>query len=229
MSKTKVVIATPLKEVAALDAPHPFYRTTLEQLALLEDSPYEFHVASMEGGICHARNKMVDKAKKLGAKWVVWWDYDIEPAPADILRLLGHKLPIVAALYTTRTDKNPHYVANFMHEVEVQKDGLLQVIEAGTGLQVNHIQVFENLDRIYPTIAYTDRDTGERLHAYFQQIVLQTDLKPDGDWLTEDYFFHYLCRLAKIGIFVDTKIKVKHRGKDGKLYPAEWPPVPVDA
>lgn len=226
--KTRVMIATPLKDARTLDKPHPFYRTTLEQVALLDGSPYEFLFATMAGGICHARNCLVDAAKKQGVKWILWWDYDIEATAEDILRLLSHKQPIMCGLYTTREEKNNHWVANFLHEVTLQKNDALQVLEAGTGLQLNHIEVFTNLDRIYPNIGYTDRDSGIRLYGYFQQVVMATDVKPDGDWLSEDFFFHYLCRLAQIGIWVDTKVKVKHRGPDGVLYPAVWPPIPID-
>jgi len=229
--KIKIVIATPLKDARTLNQPHPFFQKTAEQIAQIQDSPYEFYFATMEGGICHARNKMVQAAKKLGAQQIVWWDYDIEATVDDMMKLVTNKLPIVGALYTTREDRG-HWVANFMHEVELQEGGMLQVIESGCGLKKYHMEVFYILDKVYEGIAYTDRDTGERLHGYFQQIVMQTDLKPDGDWITEDFFLDHLCRHSRtkgMGIFVDTTIKVKHRGPDGTLYPTgDWPPVPID-
>ena len=229
--KTKILIATPLKYASQINDPHPVFKRTLEELAKMEDCEYEFYFATMDGGICRARNLMVHEAKKMGVKKIVWLDYDIEPTTEQLLRLVSHKQAIVGALYTTREERG-HWVANFMHEVELQPNGLLQVIESGSGLKCYHMEVFRILDEVYEGIAYSDRDTGIRLHAYFQQVCMKTDLKPDGDWITEDFFLDYLCRHSRtpgMGIWVDTTIKVKHRGPDGTLYPTgDWPPIPID-
>ena len=62
---------------------------------------------------------------------------------------------------------------------------------------------------------------------------------------SEDYFFCWLCRHSPVdsgevnedqkpkvklgmGIFVDTQLKLKHRGVDGREYPEVWPPIPID-
>ena len=227
----KVLIVTPLKDAGTLDAPHPFFRKTLEQVALLESSGYEFHFATMEGGICRALNEMVATAREEKFKWIVRWDYDIEPLNGvlDLLRLLGHRAPVVGSLYTRREPNSP-YVANFMHEVQVQSDGLLQCIELGGGFMKAHIEVFENLERIFPNLSYTDRDTGKHRCAFFQQGAYPTDLKPDGDWMTEDFFFSWCCRMVKIPLWLDTQIRCRHRGKDEVRFPLNdaWPELPVD-
>jgi hypothetical protein len=226
--KIPVLIATPLKDYKTLDKPHPYFRATLEDIAKLEDSPYEFTFATMDGGICHARNRMVHEAKKRKMKWLLWWDYDVEATIDHVLRILGHKRPRCAALYTTR-EKDGHWCTNFMHEVTLQPGNLLQVIESGQGFKLEHMQVYENMEASYPGFWYTDRQTGERMFGYYQHRIQPTDLKPDGDELPEDFWFDYLCRMAKIGLFVDTTMKLKHRGPDGTLYPTgDWPPIPMD-
>lgn len=222
------MIATPMRAWLGPDSLHPKMREALACLAQLSDDPecpYYFEMATIEGGLARGRNIIAKRFLAGGCKWLLSWDDDIEATAEDVLRLLAHHRPFVAGLVTTRSD-NPHYVATFMHEVELQKNGLLQVIEVGTPFQLVHRQVFEEIARIYPKLEYSDRDTGERVFAFYQQLAMVTDLRPDGDFLSEDYFFCHLCRHSKVGMFVDTTMKLYHRGKDGTLYPKEWPPIP---
>lgn len=226
--KIGVWVATPMRHWMGEDALHPHFKRQLQELAAMNDDPacpYHFTFSVVEGGLIIGRNKLAAAFLASGAKWLVAWDDDIEATAADVLKLLSHKRPVVAGMYCRREARSV-WVCNFMHEVELQKGGLLQVIESGIGFKCYHREVFTELARIYPEIAFTERESGEILHGYFQNCAVRTDLKPDGDWLSEDYFCDYLCRMARIGMFVDTTIRVKHRGKDGTLYPEDWPPIP---
>lgn len=237
--KIGVMVATPVRYWRGVDGLPEVVKREAAQLAELSESPEcpcYFVAATAVGGIARARNAVVHQFLASPCKWLLFRDDDLH-APGDrpelvdaLFRLLSHKKPIVAGLYTTRED-NPHWVTNFMHEVKLQGDGLLQVIETGTGFKLYHRQVFENLIRIYgEQIGYTERATGERMYAFFQQVAVKTDLQPDGDFLTEDYYCDYLCRHAGIGIFVDTTVKLLHRDGDGTLYPKDgaFPPIPID-
>lgn len=236
--KTIVWVTVSQRKFDGVQQFHPNLKrllNSLHDLSVDESCPYEFYLAVMVGGIARARNKMTHAFKLANlqnenVKWLLTLDDDIETNPdaSDILRLLSHKRPLVGALYTTREVEGVHWVANFMHEVELQKGGLLQVLELGTAMKLHHILVFTELERILAdSINYTDRDTGERITAYYQQVVLKTDVRPDGDFLPEDFFFDHLCRMCKIGIFVDTTMKLKHRGPDETLYPVgDWPAIP---
>lgn len=223
-TKIGVLIAIPVRYWRGPDQFHPGLRALLNELGRLsldETCPYEFTWAVCSGGLVRARNRMIPEARKAGVRWVVWLDDDIAATAANILTLLGHRKPIVAGLYCVR-DIKPQWVCNFLHEVELQPGNLLQVFEVGLGLKAYHMQVFDELDRLYPAIAYSDRDTGEKGRGYFQHCVI------DGDLLPEDYFCDYLCRRVKIAIWVDVSLKLRHRGPDGTMYPVndEWPPIP---
>lgn len=236
--KTVVWVTVSQRKFDSVQQFHPKLKrllNSLHDLSVDPTCPFEFYLAVMVGGIARARNKITHAFKLANkenpnVKWLLTLDDDIETAEdgSDILRLLGHKRPLVGVLYTTREVEGVHWVTNFMHEVEIQKGGLLQVLETGTGMKLHQIKVFTELERILQdSINYTDRDTGERITGYYQQVVLKTDVRPDGDLLPEDFFFDHLCRMCKIGIFVDTTIKLKHRGPDGTLYPVgEWPAIP---
>lgn len=239
ITKTSVMLATPVRYWKSIEQFHPDFQATLNRLAELSADPlcpYEFQWACCTGGICVARNRMVSNFKKERKanprlKWLVWWDDDIVATAEDIIRLISHKEAICGALYVQRTsDEKTHWCANFMFDAELHtegvKEGLLQVVECATGLKAHHFQVFDILESMYPNLKYFDRNTGEEHWGFFQQAVMNEDFP------TEDYFLDWLCRQAAphvkgLGITVDTKLKLKHRGSDGTLYPVgDWPPIP---
>jgi hypothetical protein len=174
-------------------------------------------------------------------KWLYWHDHDMgkdaDELVACLLRLLSHKLPVVGAMYTTKGDK-PHWCINFLHEVEMQPNGLLQVFETGIGGLLTHYQAYDAIESVHKILEYTDRDTGERHIAFFQEIAIEKVPYP------EDYFFCWLCRntvilsptkekpknaTMGIPIYVDTNVRLHHRDADGKAYPTgDWPPIPID-
>lgn len=226
-AKTSVMVATPVRYWKGIEQFHPDFQALLSKLAELsndETCPYEFQFATITGGIVRARNKMVgnflaQRKANPNLKWIVFLDDDMDVQAQDIIRLLSHKQPIVGAMYTRRTDP-PLWVANFMFDAVLQPNGLLQAAECGTGLKAYHWQVFTELIRLFPTIRYFERDTGQEQHGFFQQVIMNEDAP------SEDYFLDYLCRQARIGVWLDTNTKIKHRDQDGKLWPQEWPPIP---
>ncbi len=227
--KIGVVVATPLKNLSSL-ADLPRHHTDfMEELAILTSDPtcpFEFTWATVDMGIVPARNKIVANFLQGPCRWLLWKDVDIVAKAAHVLRLISRKLPIIGGLYTTK-EEHAHWVANFLFEAEPQKDTVLQVVECGTGLKLYHREVFEKLAEHWPQIAYTDRDTGEKLHGFFQHAVIYHDLQAAGDLLPEDYFCDFLCRQLKISIWVDTAIKLRHEAHDGTLYPkGDFPPIP---
>lgn len=210
---------------------------------------YTFEFVAAAGGMCRARNTCTAEFLT-SAEFLLWLDDDLDKDQnrdgpgtlADmILRLLSHRQPAVGALYCTRK-KRPQWACTFMPSAllsdDSQKDGLLQVAELAGGATLFHRKVFEELKRIFgdeplaatpkqPSINYRDRDTGETVAGFYQNIVV------DGDLLSEDYWMSYLCRCARIPLLVDTKIKLRHYEKDakGKLisYPeGDWPPIPAE-
>lgn len=206
----------------------------LRELAGHPDYVFEFAVAV--GGHCRAKNTLVhDFLNKTNHTWLQWWDDDLYPEGTSvsqaILRLLSHRQAYVGAPYCKRA-KRPMWAATFMptavEEHGVQFD-LLQMAELAGGATLVHRKCYTELRRIFAeevsaeaanTIEYRDRDTGEKMHAFYQQMVVGKDL------LSEDYFMNYLMRCAKIGILMDTKLPCKHRDSDGTFYPAEFPAMP---
>ena len=253
VQKILVMVATPTRHlpkrwdegkgcwVLQFTPNHERFLTELEALSLDDTCPYEFMFATVEGGRTWGRCRLVSHFRKMrrqypNMRWLYWHDDDVEQTGAGLLRLLSHRQPVVGAMYTTK-EKDCHWVANFMHEVQVQANGLLQVVEVGLGALLTHYQVYDVIEACNEGLLYTDRTTGERHLGFFQEVVL--DKMP----YSEDYFFCLLMRHAKladpteddpdhrklgIGIFVDTELRLRHYGGDGKAWPEEWPPIPMD-
>lgn len=198
---------------------------------------YSFEFIAVVGGLCRARNTAVAEAIGSGAVFVIWQDDDLLVADgynslAEVwLRLLSHRQNCVGALYCTRK-RRPTWAATFMAAAgapQPNADGLLQVAELATGLCCIHVRtVYGELGRIFggdkdkgeAGIKYRDRDTGETVFGFYQNVVV------DGDLLSEDYFLNYLMRCAKIPILCDTKIKVRHVEPNGAVYPeGDFPPI----
>ncbi len=247
LTKIAVMVATPMRKFVGWDPVHEQFLHKLAELSADDTCPYEFFQSVVEGGRTWGRCRAVTNFRKMRRKfpqlkWLYWHDHDMGKDAYELvfvlLKLLSHKLPVVGAMYTTKGE-NPHWCTNFMHEVEMQQNGLLQVFETGCGGLLTHYQVYEAIEASHTIIQYTDRDTGERHQGFFQEIVIDHVPYP------EDYFFCWLCRNAKIlnpteedpkritigvGVFVDTNARLHHRDSDGKAYPFndEWPPVPID-
>lgn len=198
---------------------------------------YTFEFIAVVGGLSRARNTAIGEAIKSEAVFVIWQDDDLLAADgygglAEIwLRLLSHRQPCVGALYCTRK-RRPTWACSFMPAAgapQPNADGLLQVAELATGLCCFHVKVvYGEIARIFggskdtqePGIKYRDRDTGETLFGFYQNVVV------DGDLLSEDYFLNYLMRCARIPILADTKILARHVDADGSVYPeGDFPPL----
>lgn len=199
---------------------------------------YEFEFAAAVGGMCRARNNCVAEMLKEPIHFIIWNDDDLVRADgyhglAEVwLRLLSHRMPIVGAIYCTRK-KRPTWAATWMPSAEYQPDrnGALQVAELAGGLKCIHRKVFTEVARIFgpdereqskASIRYRDRDSGETMFGFYQNVVMDRDL------MSEDYYLDYLARCIQIPIFADTGIKVRHVGADGAVYPeGDWPPIPA--
>ena len=227
-TKTKigVLVATPMRSFSGFHPQHEAFLAELARLSEDPDCPYEFWQSVVEGGRTWGRCRMVSNMRKLrlqypNLKWLYWHDDDVEQTAEGLLKLLSYKLPVVGAMYATK-EKDCHWCANFLHEVKLQPNGLLQVYELAVGALLTHYEVYEKIEERFAAILYTDRNTGERHQGFFQEVVIER--VP----YSEDYFFCYLMRNTGIGIFADTNMKLKHRGSDGTLFPSVWPPIPVD-
>lgn len=223
--KTLVTIAVPLARFeSAKDLPRHI-SSLLEALAAIE-SPWLFELAVCVGhNVCHSRNQMVAEFMRGEGRYILFLDDDLLATPDDVLRILSHKLHIVAGMYVTREAK-AHWVLNPYREAVVNDNGLLPVGEIGTGFKCYHRSVFEYLSKQEPTLGYIE-DDGSTSWGFFCMGVVQADGR--SRFLTEDYWMDQLCRKHNILVHADTKIRLIHQDRiTGKAYPLnnQWPVLP---
>lgn len=230
-----VLIATPCKGEITL-----YYIRSLIELVdagkLYPDT--RFHFRFLAGtSVNFARNQLAQEAKELGVDKLVFIDSDLGNWFPQVLRLIDHKLPIVAGLYTAKKLGAPPWLEPAPGE-KPTADGILRVNEVATGFMcIDVAEVFGKLEKFYPESAYVARnnptDAPKVCFEHFPMGVMGPNSFEDkiqsikkaktlaavkkilkrtepGNIRGEDYYFCYRCRMAGIPVYADTKILVPH-------------------
>lgn len=209
--------------------------------------PLSFSTIGNESLVTRARNEMVGEFLASDATHLMFIDADISFDPVDVFRLALPIRDVVAAAYPTKglaweravgakteieaAKSTINYVINLdpeltkntkedgMLDVKLE-DGLLEVMDAGTGFMLIYRGVFDKLREEYgDEIAYVSdsatvqndgtivRETVER-HAYFDTSIEVST----GRYLSEDYTFCRRWQSVGGRIFIDPKIILNHHG-----------------
>lgn len=209
------------------------YKEPIRQLSLHPDLPWRIELnITGGGGVIRARNRFASDfmAKTSNPNDRLFFvDYDLMPTAQNYVDILLHDLDVVGGMYTTRAD-NGHWVLNKLSGVAPHRNGLLQVMELGTGFKCFKRACFQKtLDKNPWLDCESDFDHRKRELGFFSAgPVWDKQLWPGrGRWLTEDYWYDWICRDCDIPIVAQTKIKLYHKDDfSGKVYPAQFPPDP---
>jgi hypothetical protein len=159
--------------------------------------------------VTRARNKVVHNFLKTDKEYLMFIDSDILFQATDINRLRAHNKTIVGGVYFKK--KLPY---SAVCNRSIEDHGQLNVMqEAGTGFLMIKRSVFEDIMKMAPEYFYkneSDEDEG-RYYDFFRVGIV------NGRYLSEDYYFCHLARLAGHKIWLDTQLYVKHVGR------AEYP------
>lgn len=239
--KPLVWIATPLRHFEtdgkltpeAFDTLAEHYKEPIRSLSAWPDMPWNIELnITGGGGIFQARNRFVSDFMEKGGEpddRLLFWDYDLMPNAQDLVNLLCHDLSIVGGLYTTRAEQG-HWVMNKLPGASPNANGILPVMELGTGLKCYKRRVFTKVLEDNPWLnCESDHDHRKRVLSFFSMgPVWDTKLWPGrGRALTEDYWLDWLTRESGFVTCVDTKIKLRHKDDHtGKIYPAAFPDDP---
>jgi hypothetical protein len=206
-------------------------------LAKGEDNPtgWKFTVMKIGNqGLAKARNLLTFIARCTPASRLVMIDGDIPAKPAHVLQLLASGEEVVGALYPKK-EFELKWVGEF--EAADPKNpppaGHWPAKSIGTGLiEIRMTAIDRILDRLArgrwfdhrPLVQWFESDEdapvyglqkGDRIHDVWGQGVISDDWfgRTYPRYLTEDYFFSYLCRKAGIPVWVDTRCQVGHLGR----------------
>lgn len=159
--------------------------------------------------VTRARNKIVAKFMESNFDYLMFIDSDIQFKMGDINRLRSHGKTVIGGVYLKKTI--PYVpVAN---RREGSEDGLEVMKEVGTGFMMIHRSVFEDIRAMQPEFSY-DADDDEETASYYDYFRVGV-VEEDGRkrYLSEDYYFCYLARLAGHKIYYDTSVFTTHIGR----------------
>ncbi len=164
---------------------------------------------------CHtqidmARSLLATSALQMGADVAFFLDHDIVFDPADVLTLADAARDtqgIVGAPYAMRrmgAGVEGGVAGSSKEIVYFEGGGVYPAAQMGMGFTAIHRSVFERLDAL-PEMAMRRTRDGE-CRPYFEKIVV------DGYWMHEDSSFLIRAEREGIPMFLDTRIRVFHRG-----------------
>lgn len=208
-----------------------------------------------ESLITRARNRLVGQFLETPGTHLFFIDADLRFHPGDVLRLLAHDRPVVAAAYPAKAVREDNIVGHVFDDVEqvrrattqyvvnvlfdddeamarneaTLKDGLIEVLDAGTGFLCIKRHVIDELIAAHPELTYypertyqADPNDPQPEWAIFDTLI------DAGRYLSEDYAF---CRRwQQLGgeVWLDPSIALDHLGTHTfRGYPLAAGPAPT--
>lgn len=183
-----------------------------------------------ESHIDRARNKLANRFMRTRYNWLLFIDADVVFPPSAVAALWVHGMKgarIVAAPYATKGIV-PLFAVNVMPGQQRNADGLVEVVNAGTGFMLINRSVFETLEREGRAeehmlgINDPDFSTHKTARAYFKSGVRKVRY-PNGEevklWLTEDYMLCYEWQKCGGKVLMDYRHQLQHLG--AATYPVD--------
>ena len=244
LRKNKLFVATPMYGGMA----HGLYikssldlQTTMNKYAIETKFSFLFN----ESLITRARNYLVDEFLRSDHTHLLFIDSDIHYNPQDVLALMALDKDVIGGPYPKKSMNwgniaqaaraNPNmdpkeleqlvgeYVFNVVKGTkQFSVTEPLEVMEIGTGFMMVKREVFERMEKEYPTIKYKPDHIGQAnfdgsryIHAYFDTVIDYKESITGGGserYLSEDYMFCQMWRKIGGSIFLCPWMKTQHVG-----------------
>jgi hypothetical protein len=244
LRKNKLFIATPMYGGMA----HGLYikssldlQTTMNKYAIETKFSFLFN----ESLITRARNYLVDEFLRSDHTHLLFIDSDIHYNPQDVLALMALDKDVIGGPYPKKSmnwgniaqaaranpNLDPKELENLVGEYvfnvvkgtkQFSVTEPLEVMEIGTGFMMVKREVFERMEKEYPTIKYKPDHIGQAnfdgtryIHAYFDTVIDTKDSITGGGserYLSEDYMFCQMWRKLGGSIFLCPWMKTQHVG-----------------
>jgi UDP-glucose:(glucosyl)LPS alpha-1,2-glucosyltransferase len=208
-----------------------------------------------ESLITRARNRLVAQFLETPGTHLFFIDADLRFHPSDVLRLLTHDRPVVAAAYPAKAVREENvvgrvfadveqvrrattqYVVNVLFEDEeamarneaTLKDGLIEVLDAGTGFLAIKRHVIDELIAAHPELTYYPERTyqADPKNPRPEWAIFDTMIET-GRYLSEDYAFCRRWQQLGGSVWLDPTIALDHIGSHVfSGYPLAAGPAPV--
>ena len=244
LRKNKLFIATPM--YGGMN--HGLYMKSclgLQTVMIRYGIEVKFSFLFNESLITRARNYLVDEFLRTDFTHMMFIDSDIHFDPNDIVALMALDKDVIGGPYPKKSinwnnvaetarknpDLNPKELENLVGEYvfnvvkgtqQFQVSDPLEVMEIGTGHMMIKRQVFEKMEKEYPSIKYKPDHIGQAhfdgsryIHAYFDTVIDTKDSIIGGGserYLSEDYMFCQMWRKMGGQIYLCPWMKTQHIG-----------------
>jgi hypothetical protein len=198
-----------------------------------------------ESLITRARNYLVDEFLRSEYTHMLFIDSDINYNAQDVLALMALDKDVIGGPYPKKSinwnnvaaaarahpDMEPRQLENLVGDyvfnvVKGTKQFTvtepLEVMEIGTGYMMVKREVFEKMEKQYPSIRYKPDHVGQAnfdgsryIHAYFDTVIDTKDSITGGGsdrYLSEDYMFCQMWRKMGGQIYLCPWMKTQHIG-----------------
>jgi hypothetical protein len=244
LRKNKLFVATPMYGGMA----HGLYmkssldlQTTMNKYGIETKFSFLFN----ESLITRARNYLVDEFLRSGYTHMLFIDSDINYNAQDVLALMALDKDVIGGPYPKKSinwnnvaaaarahpDMEPRQLENLVGDyvfnvVKGTKQFTvtepLEVMEIGTGYMMVKREVFERMEKQYPSIRYKPDHVGQAnfdgsryIHAYFDTVIDTKESITGGGsdrYLSEDYMFCQMWRKMGGQIYLCPWMKTQHIG-----------------
>jgi hypothetical protein len=226
-----VMIATPCYGGACAE---PYMRSVVELVGYLSRSGIRYSLVTLvnESLITRARNRLVRIFLESDATHLFFVDSDIRFDYRDFVRMLLHDKDVVVGTYPMKVFDVDNMVGRFFGSVdEVRRaaaryvtnfafadegsrarrelqlvDGLVEVLDSGTGFMCIKRSVLEAMVERYPETAYQPEDHEGTSYALFDTVIR------DGRYLSEDYAFCRRWQDMGGRVWLDPTVVLDHYG-----------------
>jgi hypothetical protein len=154
--------------------------------------------------IADARNQLLGRFHASTHSDLVFIDADIAWQPKDLLKLLGHDVPLVAGVYQRKSREKLDFTVKFPPQIR-QHSGLLEAERTGAGFMRIRRDCLERMISDYPELRLHNTDKPDT-YALFDTTIV------DGVFLGEDYSFCDRWRAIGGKVLVDPDIRLSHYG-----------------
>lgn len=180
-------------------------------LRSLERAGYTVRRIYGHSDIARGRSIMATEALAEGFEELLWIDSDVVFTLADVDRLRGHGVPLVAGLYPVKGRRRMAMTLLEGERVIVfgEGGGLLEVKHVATGFLYTHRSVYERIAKHHKLpVCSGDKPCG--LVPYFLSVIVED--RGGHHYLSEDFSFCWRARTAGFRVLADTAIRLGHVG-----------------
>ena len=173
---------------------------------------YEGSNYKEKGGYANARNKVVEQAKAMNVKWILWLDTDVMIEPNMISQLMADNKDIVCGIYYMKTMPPQPVIFKKLGDgpyYDFPIEELFEIEGSGMGFCLVKTEIYDAFDKA--KIPYF-KENWEYTREDGRKIKVK---------IGEDHWFFHSCKQLGYKIYADSRCLADHIDSNGTAFPGE--------